>query len=262
MLEIYEDLHWVDPSTLELLDLLVERVRGLPVLAVLTYRPEFTPPWSGQAHVTALPLNRLGRRQGAVIVERIAGGKKLPAEILDQIVARTDGVPLFVEELTKTVLESGLLRDAGNHYELSGPLPVLAIPATLHDSLMARLDRLAPVKEVAQIGAVIGREFSHALLAAVSLLLRPELDSALDQLVQAELIYRRGPRPTRPTASSTPWSRTPPTSRFSSRSASNCTPASRTSSRSASQRRPLCSQNCWLITLLKHARSNVLSTIG
>jgi predicted ATPase len=120
VLEVYEDVHWVDPSTLELLDLLVEGVRALPVLVVLTYRPEFTPPWSGQAHVTALPLNRLGR-QGAAMVARATGGKALPAEVLDQIVARTDGVPLFVEELTKTVLESGLLIDAGDRYEVSGP---------------------------------------------------------------------------------------------------------------------------------------------
>jgi tetratricopeptide (TPR) repeat protein len=195
VLELYEDLHWVDPSTLELLDLLVERVRALPVLAVLTYRPEFTPPWSGRAHVTALPLNRLGRRQGAALVERITGGKALPVAVLDQIVARTDGVPLFVEELTKTVLESGLLADAGDHYELSGPLPPLAIPATLHDSLMARLDRLAPVKEVAQTAAVIGREFSHDLLAAVSPLPDAELAAALDELLAAELVFRRGSPP-------------------------------------------------------------------
>jgi class 3 adenylate cyclase/predicted ATPase len=195
VLELYEDLHWVDPSTLELLDLLVERVRSLPVLAVLTYRPEFSPPWSGQAHVTSLPLNRLGRRQGAAIVERIAGDKPLPAEVVEQIVARTDGVPLFVEELTKTVLESGLLTDAGDRYELSGPLPPLAIPATLHDSLLARLDRLAPVKEVAQTAAVIGREFSQAVLAALSPLSEVELGAALDQLVAAELIFRRGTPP-------------------------------------------------------------------
>jgi predicted ATPase/class 3 adenylate cyclase len=195
VLELYEDVHWVDPSTLELLDLLVERVRSLPVLAVLTYRPEFRPPWSGHAHVTSLPLNRLGRRQGAALVARITGGKTLPAEILDQIVARTDGVPLFVEELTKTVLESGLLTDAGDRYELSGPLPPLAIPATLHDSLMARLDRLAPVKEVAQTAAVVGREFSHDLLAAISPLSAADLGAALDQLVACELIFRRGTPP-------------------------------------------------------------------
>ncbi len=195
MLELYEDVHWADPSTLELLDLLVERVRALPVLVVLTYRPEFSPPWTGQSHVTALTMNRLGRRQGAAMIDRVTGGKALPAEIMDQILARTDGVPLFVEELTRTVLESGLLTDAGDHYELSGPLPPLAIPATLHDSLMARLDRLAPVKEVAQTAAVIGREFSHELLAAVSPMSEVDLSAALDQLVAAELIFRRGTPP-------------------------------------------------------------------
>jgi predicted ATPase len=195
VLELHEDVHWVDPSTLELLDLLVERVRTLPVLVVLTYRPEFTPPWTGQSHVAALPLNRLGRRQGAAIVARIAGDKALPAEALEQIVAKTDGVPLFIEELTKTVLESGLLRDAGDRYELAAPLPALAIPATLHDSLMARLDRLAPVKEVAQTAAVIGREFAHGLLAAVSPLSEADLTAALDRLVASELVFRRGTPP-------------------------------------------------------------------
>jgi class 3 adenylate cyclase/predicted ATPase len=192
VLELYEDVHWVDPSTLELLDLLVARVRVLPVLVVLTYRPEFSPPWSGQAHVAYLPLNRLGRRQGAAMVGRVTGGKALPADVLEQIVARTDGVPLFVEELTKTVLESGLLTDAGDRYEIAAPLPALAIPATLHDSLMARLDRLAPVKELAQTAAVIGREFSHALLAAVADRPERELQTALDRLVSSELVFRRG----------------------------------------------------------------------
>ena len=195
VLELYEDLQWADPSTLELLDLLVERVHALPVLVVLTYRPEFNPPWLGQAQVTALTMNRLGRRQGAVLVDGLTSGKPLPAEVLEQILARTDGVPLFVEELTKTVLESGLLTEAGDHYELSGPLPSLAIPATLQDALMARLDRLAPVKEVAQTAAVIGRAFPHALLAAVSAMSEAELESALDQLVAAELIFRRGTPP-------------------------------------------------------------------
>jgi class 3 adenylate cyclase/predicted ATPase len=194
VVDLYEDLHWADPSTLELLDLLVERVRTLPVLVVLTYRPEFNPHWTGESHVTALTMNRLGRRQGTALVDRIAG-KALPAEVLKQVLARTDGVPLFIEELTKTVLESGLLIDAGDHYELAGPLPPLAIPATLHDSLMARLDRLAPVKEVAQIGAVIGREFSHELLAAVADRPETELNTALDQLVSSELVFRRSSPP-------------------------------------------------------------------
>ena len=195
VLALYEDVHWIDPSTLELLGLVIERIRQLPVLVLITFRPEFQPPWTGQAHVTTLTMSRLGRRQGADLVARVTGDKPLPAEIVEQIVARTDGVPLFVEELTKTVLELGLLADAGDHYELSGPLPPLAIPTTLHDSLMARLDRLAPVKEVAQIGAVIGREFSHELLAAVAPMSDDQLDDALEQLVHSELVFRRGTPP-------------------------------------------------------------------
>jgi len=195
VLQLYEDLHWADPSTLELLDMVVERARALPVLLVVTHRPQFSPPWSGQAHVTALPLNRLGRRQGAAMALQVTGGKALPPEILDQILERTDGVPLFVEELTRTLLESGLMTDAGDHYELTGPLPPLAIPANLHDSLMARLDRLAPVKELAQIGAVIGREFSHELLAVVADRPQEQLENWLDQLVASELVFRRGAPP-------------------------------------------------------------------
>jgi predicted ATPase len=195
VLALYEDLHWADPSTLELLDMMVERVRVLPVLVVITHRPQFSTSWSGQAHVTAMPLNRLGRRQGAAMTLRVTGGKALPAKILDQILERTDGVPLFLEELTRTLLESGLMTDAGDHYELAGALPPLAIPANLHDSLMARLDRLAPVKELAQIGAVIGREFSHELLAAVADRPQEQLQSGLDQLVASELVFRRGSPP-------------------------------------------------------------------
>ena len=191
----YEDVHWIDPTTQELLGLTMERIQRLPVLAIITFRPEFQPPWSGQPHVSALALTRLGRRDGAALVDRVVGAKALPDEVAAQIVTKTDGVPLFVEELTKTVLESGLLQDAGDHWELAGPLPPLAIPATLHDSLLARLDRLAPVKEIAQIGAALGREFSHGLLAAVVDRPEPELRSAVDQLVQSELIFRRGAPP-------------------------------------------------------------------
>jgi len=195
VLGLYEDVHWIDPSTLELLGLVIERIRELPVLALITFRPEFQPPWAGHAHVTTLTMSRLGRRQGADLVARVTGAKPLPAEVVEQIVAYTDGVPLFVEELTKTVLESGFFSDAGERWELSGPLPPLAIPTTLHDSLMARLDRLAPVKEVAQIGAVIGREFSHELLAAVAPMSANQLSDALEQLVHSELVFRRGAPP-------------------------------------------------------------------
>jgi class 3 adenylate cyclase/predicted ATPase len=191
----YEDVHWIDPTTQELLGFAIERIQRLPVLAIITFRPEFQPPWAGLPHVSALALTRLGRGDGAALVDRVVGAKSLPAEVAGQIVGKTDGVPLFVEELTKTVLESGLLRDAGDRWELSGPLPPLAIPSTLHDSLLARLDRLAPVKEVAQIGAAIGREFSHALLAAVADRPEPALRTALDQLVSSELVFRRGDPP-------------------------------------------------------------------
>jgi predicted ATPase/class 3 adenylate cyclase len=195
VLALYEDLHWIDPTMLELLGRVVDRVQRMPVLAVITFRPEFIPPWKGQGHVTALSLSRLGRRQGAAVVERVTAGKSLPAEVLEQILAKTDGVPLFVEELTKAVIESGLLQDKGDCYELAGPLPPMAIPATLQASLMARLDRLAPVKEVAQIAGCIGREFSHELLAAVSSLTDTALRHALGQLLDAELVFRRGAPP-------------------------------------------------------------------
>ena len=180
VLALYEDVHWSDPTTLELLDQIVDRVPGSRVLVLITFRPEFRPPWIGFAHVSLLTLNRLNQRQVAAMAERVAGGKALPPEVLEQIVAKTDGVPLFVEELTKTVLEAGLLQEEGDRYTLAGPLPALAIPATLYNSLMARLDRLAPVREVAQVGAVIGREFGHELLAAVAPLHGEELAHALD----------------------------------------------------------------------------------
>ena len=195
VLAIYEDVHWADPSTLELLGLVIERVQRLRVLVLITFRPEFQPPWTGHAHVTQLSLSRLTRKHGSAVALRVTGGKALPDVVLEQVVARTDGVPLFVEELTKAILESGLLRDAGDRFELTGPMRPLAIPATLHDSLMARLDHLAPVKEVAQIGAVIGRDFSHELLAAVAPHSEDSLGSALLELCKSELVHCRGAPP-------------------------------------------------------------------
>jgi class 3 adenylate cyclase/predicted ATPase len=191
VLVVHEDVHWIDPTTQELLGLAIERVPRLPVLLLIVFRPEFTPPWSGQPHVSALALTRLDRHEGAAMVERVVGEKALPAEVSAQIVAKTDGVPLFVEELTKAVLESGLLTDADGHYELMRPLPPLAIPATLHDSLMARLDRVASVKEIAQLGAVIGHEFSQELLAAVAERPEHQLRASLDELVASGLVFRR-----------------------------------------------------------------------
>jgi class 3 adenylate cyclase/tetratricopeptide (TPR) repeat protein len=195
MLMIYEDAHWIDATSQEALDLLVPRLQRLPVLLLVTYRPEYTPKWAEQAHVTVLGLSRLGRRQGAELVAKLTGGRALPAQVLEQILAHTDGVPLFVEELTKSILESKLLREQADRYVLDGPLPALAIPTTLRDSLIARLDRLAPVREVAQIGACIGREFSYELLAAVSRVKGEKLDDALGQLTTGGLVFRRGAPP-------------------------------------------------------------------
>jgi len=192
---VVEDVHWIDPSTAELLDRIVAETQAAPVMTLITFRPEYRPSWSGFTHVTALALNRLSRRQCAAMVERVTGGKALPDVVLDQILAKTDGIPLFVEELTKTVLESGLLRETGDRYSLEGPLLPVAIPATLRDSLLARLDRLAPIKQVAQVGAAIGREFSYKLMAAVAGLGDDELSSALAQLAEAELVFVRGTPP-------------------------------------------------------------------
>ena len=192
VLLIVEDLHWVDPSTLELLSLLLDQVPMARVLIVLTFRPDFTSPWAPHSHITQLTLSRLGRKQVEAMVERVARDRVLPPEVLQQVVAKTDGVPLFVEELTKMVLESGLLKEQADRYELTDPLPPLAIPTTLHDSLMARLDRLSTVKEVAQLGATLGREFTYELLQAVSPLKETELQRDLARLVEAELLYQRG----------------------------------------------------------------------
>lgn len=183
VLMVLEDAHWLDPTSIELFEEVVARIERLPVLLVVTFRPEFKPPWAGFAHVSQLSLNRLSREQGSIVIAAVARGKQLPQAVLEEIVAKTDGVPLFLEEFTKSVLESGLLRDVGDRYELEGPLPPLAIPSTLHDSLIARLDRLPLTKEVGQIAACIGREFSHKLLVAVAQRGEPELQASLDQLV-------------------------------------------------------------------------------
>jgi TOMM system kinase/cyclase fusion protein len=192
VLFVLEDLHWVDPTTLELLTLLVDQGPTARILALWTFRPDFSPPWSGRSHLTQMTLNRLPRRQAAELTGRMAHGKALPPEVVEQVVAKTDGVPLFVEELTKMVLESGLLQEREARYELTGPLPPLAIPATLHDSLMARLDRLAAVKAMAQLGATLGREFSYELLQAVAPWDEGTLQRGLQQLVEAEFLYQQG----------------------------------------------------------------------
>jgi len=192
VLIVMEDLHWVDPSTLEFLSLLVDQGPTARILALFTFRPDFSPPWTGRAHLTQVTVNRLPQRQAVEVIRQVAHSKTLPPAVIEQIVAKTDGVPLFVEELTKMVLESGLLEEREERYELTSPLPPLAIPATLHDSLMARLDRLATVKALAQLGATLGREFSYVLLQAVSPWDEETLRRGLHQLVEAEFLYQQG----------------------------------------------------------------------
>jgi class 3 adenylate cyclase/tetratricopeptide (TPR) repeat protein len=195
VLILFEDVHWIDPTSREVLDTLMEAGQQLPVLFVLTHRPESDSAWGGHGFVTELRLNHLARRDGLSIIRDVARGKDLPEEITRQILAKTDGVALFVEELTKTVLESGLLREEPERYVLDGALPELAIPSTLRDSLMARLDRLLPVKQIAQAGACIGREFSHRLLQAVTGIPETELQQGLEQLIDNQLIFQRGTPP-------------------------------------------------------------------
>ncbi len=196
VLMVFEDTHWIDPTSRELLDLSVDRVRHLPVLLVMTFRSEFQPPWGGRAHVTTLTLNRLGERDGEALVQKLAGNAALTADIVAEIVERTDGVPLFVEELTKAVLESAAPGDRVAAVLAMTSLAAQSVPATLHASLMARLDRLGPApKEIAQIGAVLGREFTYELIAPVVQRRESELQAALAQLSDAGLLFCRGTAP-------------------------------------------------------------------
>jgi predicted ATPase len=191
---IFEDAHWIDPTSLASLVRTVERLRTLCILLIVTYRPEFDPPWIGHPYVIALTLNRLGARETAVIIDHVTGNKPLPASIRLDIIERTDGIPLFVEEMTKAVLEAEGERGA-RQTAAAVPITGLAVPASLHASLLARLDRLGPAKEVAQIGAAIGREFSHALLSAVARNPVAELNSALNSLTHSGLLFRQGVPP-------------------------------------------------------------------
>ena len=194
VLMIFEDAHWTDPTSMEALGRAVDRIRTIRLLLIVTYRPEFEPPWIGQPHVTALTLNRLGEREIAAMIDGLTGNKLLPVSIRQDIIERTDGIPLFAEEITKAALEAET-EGAAERAIASVPSPSLAVPASLHASLMARLDRLGPAKEVAQIGAAIGREFSHALISAVARKPEAELGSALNRLLQAGLVFRQGQPP-------------------------------------------------------------------
>ena len=193
-LMIFEDAHWVDPTSLEALGRTVDTIRTLGVLLIVTHRLEFEPPWIGRPHVTTLTINRLGQREIAAMIDRVTSSKALPAGIRQDIIERTDGIPLFVEEVTKAVLETGG-EEASERTVAAIPSPSVAVPASLHASLMARLDRLGSAKEVAQIGAVIGREFSHPLLAVVAGKPETELQSALSRLIKAGLLFSQGVPP-------------------------------------------------------------------
>ena len=194
VLMILEDAHWTDPTSLEVFGQAVSRIATLRVLLIVTFRPEFDPPWIGRPHVTALTINRLAEREVGAMIDRVVGNKPVPASIRQDIIERTDGIPLFVEEMTKAVLEAES-EHAAERAAAAIPSPALAVPASLHASLMARLDRLGAAKEVAQIGAAIGREFSHALLASVMCQPEAELGSALDRLIAAGLLFRQGVPP-------------------------------------------------------------------
>jgi predicted ATPase len=194
VLMIFEDVHWIDPTSLEVLGRSVERLKTLGVLLIVTYRPEFEPPWIGRPYVSALGLNRLGEREITEMIDRVTGNKPLAESVRQDIVERTDGIPLFVEEMTKAVLEAESEGDA-RKTAAAVPSSTIAVPASLHASLMARLDRLGSAKEMAQIGAAIGREFSHALLAAVIAKPETELRSSLDRLISAGLLFRQGLAP-------------------------------------------------------------------
>lgn len=189
---ILEDLHWVDPTTIEFLSMIIDQAPASNVFMLLTYRLEFTPPWTPRSHITQISINRLTRKQAGRMVRLLANNKELPVPIFNEIVSKTDGTPFFVEELTKMVLESDLLKETHEHYELAGPLSNLAIPSTLQDSLMAKLDRLGSAKELAQMCATLGREFAHSVLKAVADSSYTDLDYQLSQLVFHELLYQRG----------------------------------------------------------------------
>jgi hypothetical protein len=195
VLMVYEDVHWSGPTTRELLDLLIDQIPALRVLLIITFRLGFTPPWAGRSHVTLLSLNRLPPRRCAEMIAFVTAGKALPKEVVSEIINRTDGVPLFVEELTKAVVESGVLTDTGDRSTPAGLLLPPAIPTSLNASLLARLDRLGPARDLAQIAGALGRQFSYELISAVADMPQSQVDNALARLVTAELIFQRDTPP-------------------------------------------------------------------
>ena len=248
VLMIFEDAHWTDPTSLEVFGRVVDRVRSLRVLLIVTFRPDFDPPWVGRAYVTFLAINRLGEREILAMIEGVIGNKPLPANIRQDIIERTDGIPLFVEEMTKAVLEAES-QGAVEHLAAAVPSSALAVPASLQASLMARLDRLGPAKEVAQIGAAIGREFSHSLLAAVARKPETDINSALDRLIARRFAVPAGraaacdlPVQARPGAGRGLW-------HAAARAATGASCSHRRNTRRASSRRlPRTSPSCWRVT--------------
>jgi predicted ATPase len=241
-LMVFEDAHWIDPTSLETLSRTVDLIRILNVLLIVTYRPEFEPPWVGRSYVTTISLNRLGEPEIDALISRVSGNKPLPANVRQDIVERADGIPLFVEEMTKAVLETVSEANA-QQIAASVPPSALAVPASLQASLMARLDRLGSAKEVAQIGAAIGREFSHAVLAAVVHKQEADLQSALERLIAAGLLFRQGAPPVRRICSSTHWYRTRPTARCCASRDEPCTLVSSKSSKPGSLKWPRASRS-------------------
>ena len=247
VLMIFEDAHWSDPTSLEVLGRIVDRIRPFPVLLLMTFRPEFDPPWLGRPYVTALTINRLAERDISAMIDRVVGNNPLPANIRQEIIERTDGIPLFVEEMTKAVLEAGS-EGAAQRAVAAIPSPTFGVPASLQASLMARLDRLGSAKEVAQIGAAIGREFSHALLSAVVSKTEPELASALDRLIAAGLLFRQGVPPHASYCSNTPWCGMRPTARCCASDDVRCTLVSPKPSKVSSPKLPRPNPSCWRVT--------------
>jgi len=247
VLMIFEDAHWTDPTSLEAFGRTVDRIKTLPVLLIVTFRPEFNAPWAGRSNVMSLALNRLGEREAAAIIARLVGNKELPADVMAEIVERTDGIPLFVEEMTKAVLEA---ESEGEARRTAAAVPslALAVPPSLHASLMARLDRLGPAKEVAQIGAAIGREFSHALLAAVVHKPEAELERRWTVLSPPVCCSGRACRRMRPTCSSMRSFRTRPMARCCASRDARCMLVSPKPSRANSPRSLSVSRNCWRVT--------------
>ena len=244
VLVIFEDVHWVDPTSLEALGRTVDRVKTLGVLLIVTYRPEFEASWIGRPYVTALTLNRLGEREIAAMIDRVTGDKSLPKSVRQDIIERTDGIPLFVEEMTRAVLEAEG-EDDGRGTAAAVPSSALAVPASLQASFMARLDRLGPAKEIAQIGAAIGREFSHMLVAAVARKTDADSNQPSTVLLPLACYSDRACRRTRPICSSMPWCRTQHMVRSCASRGAHCTLVSRKRSKASSPRLPRTSLNCW-----------------